>query len=94
MTLPRDMLIAIGRAVHQAGGQMTDVDDLVAVWQRLAADRTGRVDRMRAEASDVDCGCADGGEARPDGRCNRCYGRVRNCEASQVVLDPPKDCTA
>jgi hypothetical protein len=55
---------------------MEDVDDLVSVWQRLQADKHGRVDRLRAEAATVTCCCVDGGEPADDGRCRRCYGWV------------------
>jgi hypothetical protein len=74
--IPRGVLIAIGKAVQNAGGDMTDVDDLVTVWERLEADTRGRVERLRHEARTVRCCCASGGVAMPDGRCERCYGRV------------------
>lgn len=72
--IPRDVLIAIGRAVHSAGGDMSDVDDLVDVWERLSADKSGRVDRMRSEAKAIRCCCADGGVLAAGGRCERCFG--------------------
>jgi hypothetical protein len=74
--IPRDMLIAIGRAVHSAGGDMSDVDDLVDVWTRIAADRRGQLDRMRAQAKAIRCCCASGGVLAADGRCERCFGWV------------------
>ncbi len=74
--LPRGLLIAIAQAVRDAGGDMEDVDDLVSVWQRLQADKHGRVDRLRTTAATVTCCCADGGVLTGDGRCGRCYGRV------------------
>lgn len=73
MTVPIEVLRAIGEAVRDAGGDMEDVDDLVDVWRRLCADRYGRVDRMRREARTVRCCCANGGAART-GRCLRCWG--------------------
>jgi hypothetical protein len=76
MTLPREVLIAIGQAVYAAGGGMDDANDLVAVWERLHADPGGRVQRMRYEARTAPCCCCDGGEAAGDGRCARCFGAV------------------
>jgi hypothetical protein len=73
--IPRDVLHAIGRAVHGVSGDMADVDDLVDVWYRLDADRRGRLDRMRAQAKAIRCCCADGGVLAADGRCERCFGR-------------------
>jgi hypothetical protein len=51
MSLPDEVIIAIANAVERQGGDMDDVDDLVGVWERLAADKGGRVDRLRAEAA-------------------------------------------
>jgi hypothetical protein len=76
--IPRNVLIAIAMAVQKAGGDHDDVDDLVWVWQRLEADKRGHVDRMRAEAGSVRCCCAGDSMPTPDGRCERCYGRVEN----------------
>ncbi len=57
---------------------MTDVEDLVRVWERLHADSRGRVDRMRHEARTVRCRCVDGGaEPVDDARCSRCWGVLR-----------------
>jgi hypothetical protein len=53
MTLPREVLIAIGRAVEKQGGTLEDAEDLIEVWERLAADKYGRVDRLRAEAASL-----------------------------------------
>jgi hypothetical protein len=49
VTLPSEILTAIGRAVEAQGGDLEDALDLAAVWERLASDPHGRVDRMRAE---------------------------------------------
>ncbi len=49
MTLPRELLVAIASAVEAQGGDLADVEDLVSVWERLAADRGGRIDRLRLE---------------------------------------------
>jgi hypothetical protein len=73
--IPRKTLIAIARAVQEAGGDMSDVEDLVRTWERLHADPRGRVDRMRHEARTARCCCADGGaDETDDGRCGRCFG--------------------
>jgi hypothetical protein len=40
---------------------------------------TAAVDRIRAQAATVRCSCADGGvREEDDGRCSRCYGRLRD----------------
>ena len=49
MSLPPEILTAIGRAVEKQGGDLDDALDLVAVWERLASDPHGRLDRLRAE---------------------------------------------
>jgi hypothetical protein len=49
VSLPPDVLEAIGCAVEKQGGDLDDALDLVAVWERLAADSHGRLDRLRAE---------------------------------------------
>ena len=49
MTLPPEILTAIGRAVEAQGGDLDDALDLAAVWERLASDPHGRLDRLRAE---------------------------------------------
>ena len=50
MTLSDSLVAAIARAVQKAGGDANDVDDMIWVWERLQADRGGRVDLMRAQA--------------------------------------------
>jgi uncharacterized paraquat-inducible protein A len=76
VTIPRSVLIAIGKAVQNAGGDMTDVEDLVQTWERLARDRYGRVDQMRHAARTVCCCCGRSAEPAEDGRCSRCFGRL------------------
>jgi hypothetical protein len=50
----------------------------VSVWQRLAADRYGHVDRLRHEAANPICRCADAGVSDGvEGRCGRRFGRSR-----------------
>jgi hypothetical protein len=71
--LPEGVIVAVARAVEAAGGDMDDVDDLLAVWQRQAADKRGKVERMRYEAANPRCSCADGGVANGGDRCERCY---------------------
>jgi hypothetical protein len=93
MTVPIKVLRAIGEAVRDAGGDMNDVDDLVAVWERLCADRYGRVDRMRREARSVRCCCSSGGAAGTAGtagtagagRCSRCWGWLPEASAVSPV---------
>lgn len=76
MSLPRSVLIAIASAVERQGGDMDDVDDLIACWERLCGDQHGRVDRLRHDAANGVCRCADGGRADDHGRCERCAGIV------------------
>jgi hypothetical protein len=49
MSPSRELVRAIATAVEREGGDIADVEDLVDVWERLASDPHGRVDRMRAE---------------------------------------------
>jgi hypothetical protein len=62
------VLVAIAAAVEREGGDLDDVRDLVAVWERVATVTGPRVDAMRREAANPRCGCADGGEPASDGR--------------------------
>lgn len=76
MSVDRNMLRAIARAVADAGGDVEDVRDLADVWERVERDQAPRVDRMRRLAASPVCCCRDGGdEPAPDGRCTRCWGR-------------------
>lgn len=74
MTLPRSLVAAAARAVEAEGGDMDDVQDLVEVWERLAADKHGRVARLRYEAANPRCRCADGGDREHGPSCGRCQG--------------------
>lgn len=76
MTLSARMLDAIVRAVHCAGGDLADAEDLAGVWERVECNWRPRVDRMRYEAQTVYCSCADGGDEPVAGRCQRCHGRI------------------
>ena len=49
MTLDATLIRAIAKAVEAQGGDYDDVQDLIQVWERLAADPHGRLDRLRAE---------------------------------------------
>lgn len=71
--LPDSLLRAIGQAVQDARGAMTDVDDLVGVWERLDTDLDRRAARMRYEATHAACCCATPAEPDADGRCSRCW---------------------
>jgi hypothetical protein len=53
MNLPEDVILAISHAVERQGGTLEDAEDLARVWERLAADKHGRVDRLRAEAASL-----------------------------------------
>jgi hypothetical protein len=37
MSIPRSTIIAIANAVERQGGDMEDVEDLIATWERLHA---------------------------------------------------------
>jgi hypothetical protein len=52
-TLARDQLVAIARAVETQGGDMSDVHDLVAVWERVARRNGERADLIRREAREL-----------------------------------------
>ncbi len=69
------LAVAIARAVERAGGDWSDVEDLIAVWERLERDHQARIDYMRHRAEMVCCSCSNGGaEPAVDGRCSRCWG--------------------
>ena len=53
MRVPEDVIIAIGRAVEKQGGTLEDAEDLAQVWERLFADKHGRIDRLRADAASL-----------------------------------------
>jgi len=55
MTLPRGVLIAIAKAVEAEGGDMADVEDLVATWERVARRNSERADVIRREVAEADC---------------------------------------
>jgi len=73
MALPRSLIVAVAQAVEKQGGDLDDVRDLLDVWERLAEDKHGRLDRLRYEAAHPVCHCVDGG-THGSGRCERCYG--------------------
>lgn len=71
-------IASIAMAVRRAGGDMDDVGDLVATWERLEADQAGRVERLRYDAQHPRCCCDPGWPARLEGgRCSRCWGLAR-----------------
>jgi hypothetical protein len=73
VSLPPEILTAIGRAVERQGGDLDDALDLASVWERLAADPHGRLARLRHDAANPGCSCADGGSLDSAGHCERCY---------------------
>lgn len=73
MALPRSLVVAVAQAVERQGGDIQDVEDLLAVWERLVADKHGRAARLHHEAANPPCRCADGGDGEGD-CCDRCYG--------------------
>lgn len=75
MSLPRRQVEAIARAVEKAGGDMDDVRDLIAVWERVQVDSYRRAGGIRATVRARGCTCGDGGAANGGERCGRCYGR-------------------
>lgn len=74
--LPPSLVAAIERVVEEAGGDRTDALDLAEVWVRILRDCERRAEGVRAAVRIRRCGCADGGEAGGDGRCERCYGAL------------------
>jgi len=77
MRPPLEVIVSIARAVEAAGGDMDDVRDLVAVWERVQARTQPRADAMRREARTRPCVCADQPPPGKDGRCSRCYGQPK-----------------
>jgi hypothetical protein len=73
--ISREMLRKIVDAVQRARGDLDDVKDLVAVWERLERTQQLRADAMRREAQAVRCFCIDGAQDR-DRRCARCFGQM------------------
>jgi hypothetical protein len=92
MTLSACLLSAIAKAVERQGGDYSDVQDLVAAWERLHSDQRGRSDRLRYEAANPSCICPDGGTESEDGRCGRCWRRRREA-AGMVGPDTRKSVT-
>lgn len=77
MRPPLAVILSIARAVEQAGGDLADVEDLVAVWERVQARTQPIADAMRRDARTRPCCCADDPAPGADGRCSRCYGRPK-----------------
>jgi hypothetical protein len=50
MSLPRKVVIAIAQAVERQGGDIEDVEDLIAVWERVGRRNGERADIIRREA--------------------------------------------
>lgn len=92
---------AICDAVEGAGGDRGDAADLLAVWERLSADRRGRASRLRYEAEHPTCSCVDdgGGDDQGADRCARCAGHRRYSQCAFLlhalrVLPEPADAGA
>jgi hypothetical protein len=77
MSAPDDIVVAVARAVEAVGGDLDDARHLLAEWERLVADKRGRLDRLRYDTAHPVCACADGGDPGEDGRCGRCSGLIR-----------------
>jgi len=77
MKPPKPILVAIAQAVERAGGDITDVEDLVAVWERLNADKRGRTARLAHDVATQPCTCTDGGQPDPHNRCQHCHGHTQ-----------------
>jgi uncharacterized paraquat-inducible protein A len=77
MSLPDGLLRALGEAVQRAGGTRKDVEDLIAVWQRLDRELDRRASVLAREVRCCRCCCAQPAEPGLDGRCLRCYGSLR-----------------
>ena len=76
MSAPAAIVTAIGRAVEAVGGDLDDARHLLAEWERLTADKRGRLNRLLYDAAHPACACADGGEADNTGHCSRCHGLI------------------
>jgi hypothetical protein len=53
VSLPDSLVRAIAEAVEREGGDMEDVDDLVAVWKRVERRNGGRAVVIRREAREL-----------------------------------------
>ncbi len=74
-SMPEDTLRAICDAVEAQGGNQEDAEDILDVWQRIHGDKHGRAARLRYDAANPTCRCADGGvPTTADDRCERCCG--------------------
>jgi hypothetical protein len=80
VNLDLSLVRAIAEAVEREGGDMDDVRDLVAVWERQHRTTQPRADSMRREAANRTCRCADGGEPGVEDRCERCDGVIEATE--------------
>ena len=77
MRPPISVILAIGRAVEQAGGDLSDAEDLIDTWSRVEARNSLRADAIRRREAARRCCCADRPALGRDGRCSRCYGWPR-----------------
>jgi hypothetical protein len=66
-TVPRDIAVSIAEAVEREGGDYTDVEDLLDVWERVNRRNAIRADVILREAASL----ASVQEADPPGRWGR-----------------------
>ena len=74
MRPPISVIVSIAKAVEQAGGDLTDVEDLVAVWERVQIRAELRADAIRRGERSRSCCCANRPNPGRDGRCPVCNG--------------------
>ena len=55
---------------------------LVRRWEATLRENDRRAERIRADVRDAACSCASTvpAEGLPDGRCSRCFGRIRRTD--------------
>jgi hypothetical protein len=49
--IPDSVIVAIANAVERRGGEIEDVEDLIAVWERVERRNGERADIIRHEAA-------------------------------------------
>ena len=77
MTVPIPVVVAIVHAVEAVGGDLSDIQDLCRVWERVTVRAELRADSIRREARSRECCCANRPAPGRDGRCPVCFGRSK-----------------